>query len=179
MLQSDGRGREETWTLWREMELETWEWNEVACCEWTALPPRAMVRSQPKLPPRAMSESMAMQCQGSVLISVAHITIKLLTRSWAWKSYPCPSSAAGLGGAGSAPHLGSTKGLAMVKGACVSQLQGWEHGRVDPATHLLWGGLCVCVGDALLPLITCCSWESWPWGHESRWAGPVPHPLQH
>jgi hypothetical protein len=46
------------WTLWREMELETRERGGGACCEWSAPPPGAMVRSQPKLPLRAMSGSM-------------------------------------------------------------------------------------------------------------------------
>lgn len=39
-----------------EMGLETQGWRGVACCEWSALPPGAMVRSQPKLLLRAKSE---------------------------------------------------------------------------------------------------------------------------
>lgn len=39
-------------------------------------PPEAIVRSQPKLPVRAMSESMAMKWQGSVSMSMSHITTR-------------------------------------------------------------------------------------------------------
>jgi hypothetical protein len=40
------------------------------------LPPEAMVRSQPVLPLRATSGSMVLKQQGSVLMSVAHVTTK-------------------------------------------------------------------------------------------------------
>lgn len=42
----------------------------VAYCEWTALLPGAMVKSQPELSLRTMSESITMQCQMSVWISI-------------------------------------------------------------------------------------------------------------
>ena len=40
------------------------------------MPPEAMARSWHGLPPRAMSGFMALQKQGSVLVSVAHVTTK-------------------------------------------------------------------------------------------------------
>lgn len=42
-----------------KMELETPGWKGIACCELPALPPGLMVRSQPELLLRAMSESVA------------------------------------------------------------------------------------------------------------------------
>lgn len=38
--------------------------------------PEAMVQSQPMLPPRAMSGSVILKQQGSVLMSIAHFTIR-------------------------------------------------------------------------------------------------------
>jgi hypothetical protein len=46
----------------------------VACCKWPALSPGVMLMSQPELPLRAMSGSVAMQWQGSVSMSMAHIS---------------------------------------------------------------------------------------------------------
>lgn len=54
--------------------METGGWRGVACCEWPALPPGAMVRSPPALPLRAKSGSVAMQGQGSVSMSEACTT---------------------------------------------------------------------------------------------------------
>lgn len=58
------------------MELESQRWRRVACREWPALPPGATVRSQPKLSLRAMSRSVAIQQQVSVLMSVTPITTR-------------------------------------------------------------------------------------------------------
>lgn len=58
----------------REMELEAQRWRGVLCCEWPALPPEARVESQPMLPLRATSGSMAKQQQKSLSMSLAHIT---------------------------------------------------------------------------------------------------------
>ena len=52
-------------------------WRGLACCEWSALPPGAMViRSQPEIPLRTMSESIATQQQGLVSMSMPHVTIR-------------------------------------------------------------------------------------------------------
>ena len=56
------------------MELETCVWRGVVCREWPSLPPGALVRSQPELQLKAMSETMAMQWQGLVSMSVAPVT---------------------------------------------------------------------------------------------------------
>jgi hypothetical protein len=59
---------------------ERWNWRlegaEGACCEWPVLPPGAMVMSEPELPLRVMSESVAIPWQGLVPMSVAHITTR-------------------------------------------------------------------------------------------------------
>jgi hypothetical protein len=47
-------------------------WRGRACCEWLGPPPGVMVTSQLELPLRAMSGSMAMQWQGSVLMFMAY-----------------------------------------------------------------------------------------------------------
>lgn len=48
------------------------------CCEWPDLLPAAMVRFQPELPLRAISVSMAMQCQGLLSMFIVYITIREL-----------------------------------------------------------------------------------------------------
>lgn len=63
---------------WLEYYKERWNWKHKggeANCEWPPrLLPGAMLKSQPELPLRAMSESVATQQQGSM--SVAHITTR-------------------------------------------------------------------------------------------------------
>lgn len=89
-----------------------------------ALPSEAMAKSQPVW--RAMSGSVAMQQQGSVLMSVAHITTKihevipglgcclaLRSQPMAVQSWPCASLATALLSVGPTPPLGSTRDLAL------------------------------------------------------------------
>lgn len=49
-------------------------WRGVDSCEWSALAAEAIVRPQPEL--RTMSESLAAQQQGPVLVSMAQITTR-------------------------------------------------------------------------------------------------------
>lgn len=109
-----------------------------------------MVRFQPKLLLlKTMSESLTMQQQGSVLMSVAHITTRkhgdiLGCRgphvcSGAVQNCPCPSLAVALWRAGHishhqqhqrvspAPYLDRTAELNLVVGALVGQTQGRGH----------------------------------------------------
>jgi hypothetical protein len=70
-------------------------WRGLACCEWSALPPGAMViRSQPELPLRTMSESIATQQQGLVSMSMPHVTIREHEDVW---SRPLPGPCECLG----------------------------------------------------------------------------------
>ena len=55
------------------MEQET---PGLACCEWPNLPIGDIVRSQPKLLLKTMSISVPIQPQGSVSMSMAHITTR-------------------------------------------------------------------------------------------------------
>lgn len=111
------------------MELKTQGWRGVACREWPAPPPGAMVRqSQLELPLRAMSASMATQQQGSMLMSTVHITTEnvrmSLVTSAATKSWPHLSPAA----VDPMPCPGSTAELTLVVGAQASQPREQECG---------------------------------------------------
>lgn len=58
-------------------------WRGLSCCEWSALSPGAVViRSQPELPLRAMSESVATQQQGLVSMPMPHVTIREREDVW-------------------------------------------------------------------------------------------------
>jgi hypothetical protein len=63
--------------MWSSLSIvKRWNWMlsvERSSLLW-ALPPQVLVMSQPKLPLRAISESVTIQQQGSVLISVSQIT---------------------------------------------------------------------------------------------------------
>lgn len=72
--------------------------------EWPAPPPEAMVESQPVLLLKAMSGSVAMQQQGAVSMSVAHITTKDHMDALVWAvSWDC-IDVQGLCRTGSTPH---------------------------------------------------------------------------
>lgn len=85
------------------------------------------VKSQPILTLRAMSGSMTKQQQGSVSMSMTHVTIKVhvdvpgldcslrpCRYPRAAQNWPCPSPTESLGRVGPAPCLGSTAELALV-----------------------------------------------------------------
>ena len=57
------------------MKLDTQEWRGAACCEWPALSTGAAVRYQARLLLRAMSESVATQPQGLVLLLISKALI--------------------------------------------------------------------------------------------------------
>jgi hypothetical protein len=72
--------------------------------EWPAPPPEAMMKSQPVLLLKAMSGSMALQQQGAVSISVAHITTKDHANALVWPVSWDHIDVQGLCRAGSTPQ---------------------------------------------------------------------------
>jgi hypothetical protein len=72
------------------MELETQGWRGIACSEWPALTPGAMVRSQPELPLRALSESVATQRLDFVWMTMAHSTTREHRDAPGWGSHQDP-----------------------------------------------------------------------------------------
>ena len=71
---------------WNSLSIvKRWHWRleggERLPVEWRALPPGAMVRSQPELPLGAMSRSVTMQWQGSVTHITAREPSKSLVRA--------------------------------------------------------------------------------------------------
>ena len=60
---------------------ERWNWRLEGREKWLALPPGAMMRSQPELPLGAMSRSVTMQQQGSVTHITAREPSKSLVRA--------------------------------------------------------------------------------------------------
>lgn len=73
-------------------------WNSgVACYEWPALPCGTIMKSQPELPLKAMSGSVAMQHQRSVSMSMAHITVREYEDIPGWSNHqgPCECPEAG------------------------------------------------------------------------------------
>lgn len=96
------------WTNGREREAGQLEqsqgWKRVDCQEWPALPLGATVRSQPKLPLRAMSRSVAIQQQVSVLMSVAlenmGISLAMAATGTTWMSRDSAELALPLTGCG-------------------------------------------------------------------------------
>lgn len=119
-----------------------------------------MVRSQLELSLRAMTESLAIQWQGSMSMLVAHVTTREhgavpgkgsrqgpRGRPGAVSSLPCPSLGLTLWRAGPSwwqhsgePRPGSTVELALTAGVWVNQPLEDECGRADAVTHLPWGG---------------------------------------
>lgn len=129
------------------MELATGGWKGTTCCEQSAPPPEAVMKSQSILPMRAMSGSLVMPLQGSVSISIAHITntvhagIPGLGSHLGPQISPSISQWLRYSGEMSLPLTncstqGSTVELALVGGG-VSWSRGYEGMRADPATCVL------------------------------------------
>ena len=90
-------------------------------------PPETILWFQPKLPLRSMSEFKSMQLQGSVLMSVAHITTREHGDVPGWGSCGGPQ---GLCRTGLTPHWGNGK-------RAVPALHQLQHLR-EWVPHLTW-----------------------------------------
>lgn len=129
----------------RDVGLEVHGWRGIACSEQPTMLPEA-VKFQPMMSLKAISKSITKQCQGFVLMSVAHITtsdhgnVRGLVSCLephrcprTVQNCPCPSLPVAL----------------------------WS--VISPATALRWSGPAPCQGSTAEPVLPGSrAWESWP-----------------